>query len=131
MAYDYGTSALLVQWKHFVTKRGRPTKVVSDRGSKLTSAGNIAVLDWDQVEDRGTAWECVTTGHQWRNKIAELRVKAFKETLKQMFAKTLTGGEPTLSYNELCTLLTMTANVVNNQPITLRSLTHGDLVLAP
>ena len=75
--------------------------MVSDQGSQLTSAGNIAVLNWDQVEEReterGTAWVFVAAGHQWRNELAKLRVKAFKKMLKQMFSKTLIGDKPTLS----------------------------------
>ena len=135
MAYDYCTGVFLLQWDHFVAELGRPTKVVSDRGSQLTSASNINVLDWDQVEERegerGTDWEFVSVGHQWRNKLTELRVKAFKVTLKQMLSKTLSGDKPTLSYDELCTILIMAANVINNRPIALRSRTHGNLVPTP
>ena len=69
VVYNYGTSAFLDQWNHFKDKRGRPPKVVSDQGSQLTSAGNITVINWDQVEEReaeqGTAWEFITTGNQW------------------------------------------------------------------
>ena len=121
VAYNYSMSALLVQWKHFVAKRGRPTKVVSDRGSQLTSANSIAILNWGRIEEQGMVWEYITIGNQWTNKLTELRVKTFKETLAQMFAKTL-------SYKELVTFLTKAANAVNNRPVALRSPTHGDLV---
>ena len=84
VAYDYSTGALLVQWRPFVTMRGRPNKVVSDRGSQLTSANSIAILNWGRREERGTAWEYVTTGNQWTNKLAKLRIKTFMETLTQM-----------------------------------------------
>ena len=50
VAYDYSTSAFLIQWDDFVAKRGRPIKVVSDRGSQLTSSGNTDLLNWDPVE---------------------------------------------------------------------------------
>ena len=82
VAYDYSTSALLVQWNHFVAEHGRPTKVVSDQGSQLTCAGNTDLLNWNQVEDReaeqGTTWEFDSAGYQWRNELAKSRMKAFK-----------------------------------------------------
>ena len=45
VAHDYSTSAFLIQWDHFVAKRGRPTKVVSDRGSQPTSSDNTHGLN--------------------------------------------------------------------------------------
>ena len=70
-------------------RHGRPTEVVSDQGGQLTSsdnAGKTDSLNWEQVEDReaerGTAWEFVPTGGQWRNKLAESRVKVIKATLE-------------------------------------------------
>ena len=125
VAYGYSTGALLVQWDCFVVKRGRPSEVVSDRGSQLTSTDDTDLLNWDQVQggeaERGMAWKFFPPGHQWRKKLVESRVKAFKLTLKQMLSKTLSGGKPTLRYEKLCTVLTMTVNVVNDQPIALKS----------
>ena len=73
--------AFLVQWDHFVAVHGRPSRVVSDRGSQLTSSDNTGktnLLDWEEVvgreADRGTAWEFVPAGRQWRNKLAKSRV---------------------------------------------------------
>ena len=57
-----------------------------------------------------------------------MRMKAFKKTLKEVFTKTLIGGRQTLSYNEVCAILTMAAIVVNNRLIALMSHKHGDLV---
>ena len=71
VAHDYSTSAFLLQWDHFVAVRGRPTKVVSDRGSQLTSSNNTVktdLINWEQVEGREarqeTAWEFVPAGCQ-------------------------------------------------------------------
>ena len=53
VAYDLSTNAFLIQWDHFVAVRGRPTKVVSARGSQLTSSENTGktdLLNWEQVE---------------------------------------------------------------------------------
>ena len=116
VAHAYSTSVFMIQWNHFVKVRGRPTKVVSDQGSQLTSSDNtikINSLNWEQVEGRGTRrktdWEFVPAGCQWRNRLADTRVKALKVTLKSM----LSGEKRTLSYSDLCTLLAMVANMVN------------------
>ena len=45
-----------------------------------------------------------------------------------MFANALSGEKPTIDYHELCMLLTMAANAVNDRPITLRSRARDDLV---
>ena len=55
VAHDYSTSAFLLQWDHFVAIRGRPTKVVSDCGSQLTSSDNTVKadsFDWEEVKGR-------------------------------------------------------------------------------
>ena len=48
--------------------------------------------------------------------------------LKHMLSKTLSGEKPTLSYSNLCTVLAMVANVVNERPVTLWSLADDDFV---
>ena len=40
LMHDYGTEAFLLQYEHFTSVRGHPAKIVSDKGSQLTSAGN-------------------------------------------------------------------------------------------
>ena len=100
--------------------------MVSDQESQLTSSDDtikIDSLDWEQVEGREarrkTAWEFVPAGCQWRNGLVESRVKAIKGTLKYMLSKTLSGEKRTLSYSDLCTVLAMVANMVNDQPVAL------------
>ena len=121
---------------------GVPAKVVGDRGSQLTSKGNSIAWEgddkqdgskvWEEAENvsagRGTRWEFVPAGAQFRNELAEARVKVEKETLKNMLMATLVSGKPTLSYAELATVLTQAANIVNDRPIWAKVLTEGDLV---
>ena len=61
----------MLQWSHFVAVRGRPTKVVSDQGSQLTSSdssinSNPLSLEQEQVRDARskTTWEFVPAGFQ-------------------------------------------------------------------
>ena len=51
--HNYGTNALLLQWSHFVSIRGTPTKVVSDQGKQLTSSRNAATLS---AKESPEAW---------------------------------------------------------------------------
>ena len=44
-------------------------------------------------------------------------MKAIKVTLKHMLSKTLSAEKPALSYSNLCTVLAMVANVVNERPL--------------
>ena len=94
--HDYGTEAFILQYRSYVAIRGKPAKVTSDRGSQLTSKGNVVVTPaehpanwgWQEVADRtaqeGTVWEFVPAGCQYRNGLAENRVKVVKKTLAVM-----------------------------------------------
>ena len=53
-------------------------------------------------------------------------MKAIKVTLKHMLSKAMSGEKPTLSYSELCMVLAMAANVVNDRPVALRSHTNDN-----
>ena len=67
-------------------------------------------------------------GCQWRNGLAEVRVKATKKTLRQMLTTSVVRGRPTLTYAELQVLLAKVANVVNDHPIRVDQLTEDELV---
>ena len=90
-------------------------------------------LSWEQVQARvKTAWELVPTGFQWRNGLIESRVKDLKVMLKYVLSRTLRGEELTLSYSNLCTLLAIVTNTVNDatcRPVDARGqlcASHGE-----
>ena len=132
LMHDYGTEAFILQYRSFVALRGKPAKVTSDRGSQLTSKGNVVVTPaehpanwgWQEVVDRtaqeGTEWEFVPAGCQYRNGLAENRVKVVKKTLAVMADRTV--NQKMLTYAELEVLLQEAANVVNDRPVGLRGL---------
>ena len=133
--HNYGTKAFLTQWEQFVALRGKPSGVTSDKGSQLTSKENyVAWTDqedpsrwgWEEIKAgdarKGIVWKFVPAGCQWRNGLAERRVAVTKRTLKMMMGSTLIHGNPTLTYPELCTLLSRVANIVNNRPVGVRNL---------
>ena len=114
---------------------------MSDRGSQLTTASHLvtwterespANWEWKKIEEQGarqgTIWEFVPAGCQYRNGLAESRVKAVKTTLGHMLNSTLVGTKPTLSYAELCTTLARVASIINDRPIGVRSMTEEEIV---
>ena len=59
--HNYGTAVFLLQFQSFVSIQGIPAKVVSDRGTQLTSSTNIVAFsvkedpanwNWDEVRDK-------------------------------------------------------------------------------
>lgn len=68
-------------------------------------------------------------GCQYRNGLAESRVKAVKSTLGHMLNSTLVQGtKPTLTYAELCTTLARVASIINDRPIGVRAMTEDEIV---
>ena len=122
---------------------GDPVKLVRDSGSQLTSAGNTVAWGadgkqggsklWAQVESvsarRRTSWEFVPAGAQFRNGLAEARVKAVKQTLEHMLMTTLVSGKPTLSYAELLTVLAQVANIVNDRPLFVKEMREDEPIV--
>ena len=139
--HDYGTKAFLLQWSKFVAIRGVPGVAVSDCGSQLKSAKNTVAFpdaqapknwNWGDVETAGarsgTSWRFVPPGAQFRNRLAERRVAVLKNTLDHLLANTIITEKPTLNYAELQALLSRAANIVNDRPIGVKSLTEDKLV---
>ena len=94
---NYSTQAFLLSWRHFTALWGRPGLVVSDKGSQLTSAGNVVARGedphpskwkWEEIAEAGakvgTRWEFVPAGCQYRNGRAERAIQVVKNTLKHM-----------------------------------------------
>ena len=139
--HNYGTSAFLLQWENFTALRGCPRLVWSDKGSQLTSAGNYITWTaredpsnwgWDaisaQAARQGTTWKFVPAGCQFRNGLAEARVKAMKQTLMHTMVGSTINAKPTVTYAELQVFLARAAGIVNDRPLGLRSFTGEDLV---
>ena len=143
--HNYGTDAFLLQFQSFVSIRGTPAKVVSDKGSQLTSSTNVVAFTqkedpanwgWDKVKSKmvgsGTEWEFVGAGCQYRNGLAERRVMVLKRMLEHLLANTMldAGGQkkPTLGYAELQVLLQQAANITNDRPVGLHQLMEDELV---
>ena len=137
VAHKYSTSAFLLAWDHFTSRRGYPDKVFSDKGSQLTSAGNMVAFGteetWSEIEQesakQGTVWQFAPAGAQFRNGLSEARVKAVKKTLRLALSGTIISGKPTLHYAELQSVLSQAANIVNNRPLYVKEMREGEVMV--
>ena len=137
VAHKYSTSAFLLAWDHFTSRRGYPGKVFSDKGSQLTSAGNMVAFGteetWEEIEQesakQGTEWEFAPAGAQFRNGLAEARVKAVKQTLKLALSGTIINGKPTLNFAEVQSVLSQAANIVNDRPLFVKEMREGEAIV--
>ena len=119
----YSTQNFLLRHAEFVARKGAPSKIVSDRGVQLVSAGIVLAgkespekWDWKRVtRDNSTSnWEFVPVGSQHRNGLPEATVKVLKKSL----AHALHPGV-VLSYDELVTLLSRISYSINQRPLGL------------
>jgi hypothetical protein len=120
----YSTSDFLCKHSEFVYRKGRPSTIVSDRGSQLVAAGIVIAekdmpinkLDWKEVTSKNSAtdWTFVPVGGQHRNGISEATVKVMKKSL----ALALQPGVE-LTYAEVVTLLAKITYSVNSRPLSI------------
>lgn len=106
----------------------------SDRGSNLRKAatyvqkGSLDSWDWDGVAQKaaqsGTKWRFAPPGCQWRDGLAESRVKALKKSMEHI------TNEGPLNYAEYCTVLARIETIYNARPLGIRHHggAEGDLV---
>ena len=121
----YSTSDFLCKHSEFVYRKGRPSTIVSDRGSQLVAAGIVIAekdmpinkLDWKEVTSKNSAtdWTFVPVGGQHRNGISEATVKVMKKSL----ALALHPGVE-LTYAEVVTLLAKITYSINSRPLTIQ-----------
>ena len=119
----YSTQSFLLRHAEFVARMGAPSKIVSDRGVQLVSAGIVLAgkespgkWDWKRVtrDNSTSSWEFVPIGSQHRNGLPEATVKVLKKSL----AHALHPGV-VLAYDELVTLLSRISYSINQRPLGL------------
>ena len=134
LAYKQGTDAFLTAWNTFCAIRGDPDTVYSDRGSNLKKAATFLEDEdpekwgWDEISKssakKGIVWRFTPPGCQFRDGLAESRVKMMKKSMVHLHS----GGE--LNYAEFECVLAKAANVINDRPLGVRvhNKADGDLV---
>ena len=105
----------MVCFRKQVAIYGKPTLVVSDRGSQLVSA-NRELREWenwgDLVKDQGIEWRFTPTACPWRNGQAERVIALAKHTLKHTL-----DSFTLLNFTELETCLMKVASILNKRPL--------------
>ena len=91
-AVDYSTSAFLLVLRRFISMRGCPIKMRSDRGSQLVAAnkeikGLIQDIDVGKVQEFEAShsfdWEFSAGDAPWQNGCSEALVRSVKKILGQ------------------------------------------------
>ena len=137
LAPGYSTNDFLLAYSTYVSQRGVPLYVHSDRGSQLVAAhkdltDEVLKYDWDAISastaSQGTTWEFAPAGGQWRNGATEAFVKKFKRSFTHMYQNT------GLNYAELNCATKRISNVLNNRPVSAqrtKSFSDDDDFLTP
>ena len=120
IATDYSTDTFLLAMRRFISLRGCPTKVWSDRGTQLVAANKelreiIAGHNDNIIEEFGSQhsidWSFSAPDGPWQNGCAESLIKSVKKALKVAI------GLQVLTLSEMQTVLYESANLVNERPI--------------
>ena len=129
--YGYSTQNFLIRHEEFIARKGAPTKIISDRGTQLVSAGRILAAkdspeswDWKRItsENATSTWEFVPVGSQHRNGLSEATVKVLKRSLEHAI-----NPGVVLDYGELVTLLARISYSVNQRPLGLGKTSESSL----
>ena len=114
---------MIIRFEEFVSRKGKPRKIVSDRGTQLVRAGMVLAerekpqnWKWNEIVRNNctTDWEFVPIGSQHRNGLSEAQVKVLKRSLHLAISP-----GTVLQYSELVTLLAKITFSVNSRPLGL------------
>ena len=120
IATDYSTDAFLLVMRRFMSIRGCPIKMWSDRGTQLVAANKemrqvIASHDESVIREFGADnaidWEFNAPDAPWQNGCAEALIKSAKKAISVAI-----GGQ-ILTFPEMQTVLYEAANLLNERPI--------------
>ena len=105
---DYGTEAVLQVLRRFISLRGSPSSIFSDKGSQLGAAAD-ELKAWAVA--RKIDWSMAPAEGQHQNGASEALIKSVKRSL------THTIGQSVLTFAELQTVFFEVADVINSRPI--------------
>ena len=126
---DYSTQSFLMSLRRFISMRGCPMKVYSDRGSQLRAADKelkeiVADIDEEVLtifgSDNSFEWEFCSPDAPWQNGCSESLIKSVKKSIK------IAIGDQILTYSEFQTVLMECANLINERPIGRHPTSHED-----
>lgn len=120
---DLSSAAFIASFRRFVSRRGKCTDIYSDNGTNFVGAfkelkymhqgamkGQLSEVI-DALAQDGTLWHFSPPLSPHFNGLAEAGIKSTKNHLKRII------GESTLTFEEMCTLLTQVEAVLNSRPL--------------
>ena len=112
--------------RRFVSIRGYPAKIISDRGSQLICASKELIemtkaWDWNYIQhfgkDKGLTWEFTKAADApWENGCSESLIRLTKRNI------VLSIGSNVLTIGELQMIVFEVANLLNERPIGMKSI---------
>ena len=119
IAANYGTNAFLLVLRRFISIRGCPIIIRSDRGSQLVAANKelkaIEDIDIEALKEFGSSnsidWEFTSGDAPWQTACSEALIKSAKRSLSTAI------GSQVLTFHEVQTVLFEVANILNDRPI--------------
>ena len=109
----YFTSEFLCKHEEFISRKDRPQKNVSDRGSQFVRAAIVIAEKekWEEAVRKNSAfnWVFVPVGSQHSNGVPESLVKVLKKSLHHAIAP-----EMFLKYSALPTFLAEISHSINS-----------------
>ena len=124
---SYSTDSFLMAFRRFMSRRGTPSKVTSDRGSQIVGAARKADR-WDYADIKketmnqtGLVWKFVPAGTPHMNGQAERMVGATKKCMApQVMGRNFTFGE-------IATVTAECETVINSRPYSEQSFYDADM----
>ena len=117
---NYNSDELKLVLRRFVSIRGYPKKIHSDKGSQLVAVSKelkniIKQFDEDTLKafgaNSGLEWDFSPASAPWMNGCGESLIKSVKKAILQ------TIGSQILRFSEMQTVLYEIANLINERPI--------------
>ena len=119
LSQDYSTQGFLLVLRRFITIRGYPSNLYSDRGTQLVAASkelkemvrelDITVRGFGLMN--GLEWHFAPADSPWYNGTAESLIRSVKRCLTNSIRKQV------LTFSELQTVLFEVGNLINERPI--------------
>ena len=108
----------LLAFRRFASRRGLPATIQSDNAKTFhSSSKEIRKISrspevWRYLTDNRITWNFIVEKAPWWGGYWERLVRSIKSPLKKVI------GRSTVSYDEMCTLLTEVEGVINARPLT-------------
>ena len=131
LVVDLSSSSFIRCFKRFISRRGLPSRIITDNGSTFKAASKLlkSILDHPEVKDFlsgiRVSWNFNIERAPWWGGFFERMIQLLKRCLRKMI------GQARLTFEELLTCVTEVELIVNSRPLTYLSAEDLDEPLTP